>query len=389
MDFYEKRGLIKSILKRKRSNTASLCKFIVMKPSKKYSIAFILTLFCIGIHFYSTNHVMVENVYSERFFPPFSSILRWGLGSIPFSIGDVLYGFFICWLIMELVSFVKKAISYKSISIKEYLKEAMLSFYVLCTAIYIVFNIFWGINYNRKGIAWQIDMPIEKYKQEELGRLNAMLLLKVNESKKTVKEKKETYPNVQQLFEKVSIAYDTAAMQYSFLHYRHPSIKSSLWGWLGNYLGFSGYYNPFTGEAQVNTSMPKFLQPFVACHEVAHQLGYAKEDEASFVGFIAAMSSKDTLLHYSSYLDLFMYANRNLYYVDSVASKKYRDGLSADVQADIKEWREFNFAHQNPLEPMITWVYDKYLKGNEQQGMMSYNQVTALLIAYYKKKGDL
>lgn len=360
-----------------------------MKPSKKYSIAFILSLFCIGIHFYSTNHIKVENVYSERFFPPFSSILRWGLGSIPFSIGDILYGFFLCWLIVGVVSFIKKMIFDKSISIKEYSKEAMLSFYVLCTAIYIVFNIFWGINYNRKGIAWQLNMPIEKYKKEELEALNSLLLMKVNAAKKVLKDKGEGYPSTQQLFTKVTIAYDTAFKQYPFLHYHHASIKSSMWGWWGNYLGFSGYYNPFTGEAQVNTCMPKFLQPFIACHEVAHQLGYAKENEANFVGFIAAISSKDTLLHYSSYLDLFMYANRNLYYVDSVTAKKYREVLSVDVQTDIAEWSKFNSVHQNPIEPIITWVYDKYLKGNEQQGMMSYNQVTALLIAYYKKKGDL
>jgi hypothetical protein len=79
-----------------------------------------------------------------------------------------------------------------------------------------------------------------------------------------------------------------------------------LWGWLGNYVGFTGYYNPFTGEAQVNTTVPKFLQPFTASHEVAHQLGYAKEMEANFVGYLAASHSTDTLFRYSVYLDLFL-----------------------------------------------------------------------------------
>jgi hypothetical protein len=82
---------------------------------------------------------------------------------------------------------------------------------------------------------------------------------------------------------------------------------------LGNYTGFTCYYNPFTGEAQLNTTIPRFLQPFIACHEVAHQLGYAKENEASFVGYLAAKGSGNALLQYSTYLDIFMHANRNLF----------------------------------------------------------------------------
>ncbi len=66
-----------------------------------------------------------------------------------------------------------------------------------------------------------------------------------------------------------------------------------MYSYLGNYLGFTGYYNPFTGEAQVNTTVPLFVQPFTTCHEIGHQLGYAKENEANFAGYLAAKSSPD------------------------------------------------------------------------------------------------
>ncbi len=48
-------------------------------------------------------------------------------------------------------------------------------------------------------------------------------------------------------------------------------------------LGVTGYLNPFTNEAQVNTTVPAFLQPFMTCHEIAHQLGFAPEEDANFV----------------------------------------------------------------------------------------------------------
>jgi len=179
-------------------------------------------------------------------------------------------------------------------------------------------------------------------------------------------------------------------LRFPFMEYHTISLKRSMWGWLGNYTGFTGYYNPFTGEAQVNTSVPDFLQPFIACHEVAHQLGYAKEMEANFVGYLAATSTTDTLFHYSVYLDLFVYSNRNLYGSDSISARTIAKGLSADVRKDLTTWRDFNRRHKSPVEPVIRWLYGKYLENNQQpQGVLSYDEVTSFLIAYYKKFGRI
>jgi len=54
-----------------------------------------------------------------------------------------------------------------------------------------------------------------------------------------------------------------------------------------SYLGIGGVYFPFTGEANVNISMPHTSIPFTACHEMAHQIGFAREDEANFIAYIA------------------------------------------------------------------------------------------------------
>lgn len=184
----------------------------------------------------------------------------------------------------------------------------------------------------------------------------------------------------------VQRSYDRAAEIYPFLHISPVSLKSSLWGWLGNYTGFTGYYNPFTGEAQVNTTVPSFLQPFVGCHEVAHQLGYAKENEANFVGFLAARSSANPAVRYSAYLDLFTYANRSLYALDSSTAQLYRRELSEPVRQDTREWIVFNRNHQSVVEPLIRWAYGKYLENNQQpKGIYSYDEVTAYLIGFYRK----
>jgi hypothetical protein len=85
-----------------------------------------------------------------------------------------------------------------------------------------------------------------------------------------------------------------------------------------------------------------------------------------------------------------MYSNRNLFATDSVAAKSYRDKLAPAVIDDLKEWRTFNKKHKNPIEPVFRWIYGKYLEGNQQpQGVLSYDEVTGFIIAYYKKYGKI
>ncbi|MFN8548796.1 MAG: DUF3810 family protein [Candidatus Eisenbacteria bacterium] len=50
--------------------------------------------------------------------------------------------------------------------------------------------------------------------------------------------------------------------------------------------GINGIYIPFTGEAAV-CAPPEPEQPFVMAHEMAHQRGIAREDEANFTSWLA------------------------------------------------------------------------------------------------------
>lgn len=248
----------------------------------------------------------------------------------------------------------------------------------------------WGINYNRKGIAWQLDLKIEKPEKDDLIRLNDTLLQKLNSSAVDLERMKAKPFTDSEIFSGTVDAYRELEKEIPFLHYKTPSLKSSMWGMLGNYAGFTGYYNPFTGEAQVNTTVPVFIQPFIACHEVAHQLGYAKEMEANFVGYLAASRSGDPRFLYSVYLDLFLFANNDLRRRDSLLARVYRGRLAQRVKDDLREWKEFNERHESFLDPLISSLYDRFLKSNnDPEGMNSYAKVTALLSAYYKKTGKI
>ena len=345
-------------------------------------------LLVVLIKLFSLNKDWVEVLYTSKFYFYISKFLRFLFGWIPFSLGDVLYLIAGCWLLWKLFVLIKlslqKKLTRKLVFIR-YLK-LVLDF----AFIYIIFNIFWGINYNRKGIASQLSLTNLSYDTTDLLLIQHLLLQKVNTSKSALIRIREAYPSKKELFKKAKDSYASAQKIYPFLLLENLSVKSSLYGKFGDYLGFTGYYNPFTGEAQVNTTVPQFLQPYITTHEIAHQLGYAKENEANFVGYLAAINSPDTLFHYSAYFDLFLYANREVYYFDSVSSKKNLELLNPEVKKDIREIRQFNLDHRSFVEPLITWIYGRYLKLNQQpQGMRSYNAVVAMMIAYYKKYGKI
>jgi hypothetical protein len=340
------------------------------------------------IRIFSSNGYWVESGYSSGFYSLFSAILRFLFGWIPFSLGDIIYLVAGCWLFWKLLKNTGLLFRGK-LSWRILLKKIsyLIAGFVF---IYIIFNLFWGINYNRKGIAYQLDLAQLHYDTTDLKVLQDLLLQKVNSSKISLLRQGKGYPSNNELFRRAENCYTEVSKKYSFLRYKNPSVKSSLYGWFGNYLGFTGYYNPFTGEAQVNTGVPRFLIPFIATHEMAHQLGYAKENEANFVGYLAGINSSDTLFHYSVYFDLFVYANREVFYFDSTYSRNALQQLDPGVISDLRELAQFDRNHRSFLEPAITWMYGNYLKMNQQpQGIRSYNAVIGMLIAYYKKYGSI
>ena len=362
--------------------------FFKQVSKRKYLKVFFLLLLIVFIQIITIDSIWVEKYYSNGFFQIFAGILRIIAGWLSFSIGDLFYLLAAIWLIYKIIRFIIKLIR-RQLTGKD-IQNAFIKVSLIATFAYIIFNIFWGLNYNRKGIAYQLKLETTKYGSGDLKNIQELLLEKVNARKQVLIYKHESYPDDKELFSRAYECYNKSEQVYPFLHLNYPSLKSSVFGWLGNYLGFTGYYNPFSGEAQVNTTVPRFILPYIACHEIAHQLGYAKEDEAGLTGYLAVTASNDTLFHYSAYLDLFLYANRELFFIDSVAAKQVIKQLIPEVKADIKEWQEFLIRHRSAVEPFIRWAYGRYLIANQQpKGMRTYNEVIAGLIAFYKKTGRI
>jgi hypothetical protein len=329
----------------------------------------------------------VEQYYTYGIYPVIARIQRFLFGWIPFSVGDLFYGFLLMVIIFRSLRFFK--LLFRKKLTRGYFVTAMQQAIFFFLFVYVFFNLLWGLNYNRKGISSQLGMAVKKYSLEELDTLASAIHGRLNHYAAFVSEaQRDSFARKKDLFSEAKLVYSNAAKKYPFLNYAPASVKPSLFSYAGNYLGFQGYYNPFSGEAQVNTTVPRFIEPFVTAHEIAHQLGYGKENEANFVAFLACKEYESPAYKYSLYFDMYGYTMIEVYKRDTVLAKAYYKKLHPQVIKDVGELTAFYKAYNNPVEPIITWSYGHFLKANNQPaGKLTYNQVVAWLVAYYKKFG--
>jgi hypothetical protein len=152
--------------------------------------------------------------------------------------------------------------------------------------------------------------------------------------------------------------------------------------------GFPGYLNPFTNEAQVDILIPKYQLPSTASHEVAHQIGYAAENEANFIGMLACMHHPDPYFKYSGQVFALRYCLNEIYLRDQNRFLKLRERVRPGIFKNFKESQDFWNTYQNPLEPFFKNTYDGFLKANNQDGgIESYSYVVALIVNFFYSNG--
>lgn len=343
-----------------------------------------LGIMALMIWFSFGRSVWLENVYATRWFPLLARMQRAITGGIPFSVGDVLYcaaGGYIVWQLVKMAQRFRRKQGKVASPWQPLLNMATLLLFA-----WVYFYLCWGMNYYRLGIAHQLQIQKDSVTRKELIDLTQLLAQKVSQSKQQCIDAGDTILQSGRAQNAALHAFRCAEKTYPFLRYRTPSFKASIFGTVGNYVGFLGYYNPFTGEAQLNVKGPAVVQPYVACHEIAHQLGYASESEANFVAFLVGAKAKDRLLQYATYLDMFMYAAGNLQMADSIVVEGIVKSLHPGVRKDLRYYRDFYRKHRIFLTAWVDRFYDWYLRANRQeQGLNSYSEVVSWLIAYQRQ----
>ncbi len=326
---------------------------------------------------------VVETYYSEGIYPVISKFLRTLFGWVPFSVGDLFYTVLIFSILRYCYT--------NRFNFRERKRKVITDIGLLLSVTYFIFHLFWGMNYYRLPIEDKLEIQRE-YTLDRLTTFTGYLVEKTNALQETITGDSSAGVTLPQskdaVFQKTPYNYELVSAVFPFLHYKRTSLKKSIYSLPLTYMGYGGYFNPFTGEAQVNAKIPILRYPTVSAHEVGHQLGYSAEGATNFIGFLVTSQSNDIHFNYATYSHALAYCLSDLRLKDEAAFQRYWERLNSGVKKNYQELNAFWEQYQNPAEPLFKEMFNAFLKvNNQEEGILSYNAVVGLLINYHAKYG--
>lgn len=352
-----------------------------MRYKRKLIIITILIIVLTIIQYALPAHSKVVVFYDNFIFHPFQSVRNIFFSIVPFSVGDLLY--ILACIALVYTVFKWTYYSFKFKKHKHDLGNSLLRTIIVLSCIYILFILGWGGNYYKPSLSaywgldksgWHRDSTLEKFDRYLIGKLNEYAPGYRDKDFKVIDKDAQRY---------FKTYTNSRTKNYGL------KVKPSVFGYLMQHFGIQGYYNPWTGEAQVNRFLPSFMLPFVICHEMAHQAGIAAEDDANLLSYAVGMMPDDSVFRYSAYFNLWLYTHARLRKYDSATASEERKNLNPITLAHLDTLRAIRKRYRSDFSEYSGALYDGYLKLHHQKdGIESYNKVaiTAWALEHKKKK---
>ena len=307
------------------------------------------------------------------FFSKITYFLKFIFSFLPFDFGNVLYLFLGIFIpVIFYTSYKRKILTQ--------------TFFKTINIVFFLYFLLWGFNYYNKTIE-NTFMP-QSVSEKELIDLTEKLLNKTKKLSSLVNRDKNGNFII---FDKTAMYHNLLSSQnllsktnQVFLNRPNQkiiNIKPSIFSLFHSYIGIGGIYNPFTAEATYNKTMPDIKIPFTVSHEMAHQLGYASETEANFVGFVTAIQSKNNDIKYTAYYTALKYSMFTLAEKNPTYFEKYLSQFTPQMKNDLAQEKKYYKTYQSGAEDYFSATNDMFLKlNNQQQGVKSYQVFVYMLL---------
>ena len=303
---------------------------------------------------------------------------------IPFSLAEAL----LLFLPAALFLLIRTAIKYYSDSWHNTLVYMGILLSVASLLITLLFCGF-GTGYFGSTLDKKLGLDRRDVSAEELKYTAEILSEAVAEEAQNVTFRYQNFSvmpySLEEMNQKLLDAYDSISDKYSFIQRLDSRLKPVVLSEPWSYTHITGVYTYFTGEANINVNFPDYTIPFTAAHELAHQRGIAREDEANFMAFLVCIESDDPYIRYSGYLNMYEYVSNSLYSANAEMYFDVRNTLPTTVRAEMRAYSAFFDKYRdNVVADVSQAVNDTYLKVQGTAGTKSYGMVTDLAVAYYK-----
>jgi len=363
----------------------------VLKKINRYiptaSMVFILLAAIAGVvHIVCINSPAFADFFNFRI----SSLFRRGLalltGWLPISLAEFLVFASPIILVAVFVICVRKS-------------ERGTRYFIRCIAallsvlllVYAGFVFVFAAGYRGYTLAEKMELDTENIENEDLYSTMYLIRNKLNELSKEVlyaEEKGSVRPYSHAETVKLCLeSYDKLEAEYGFIKNFKSSVKQLVVSELMTYTHISGMYTFFTGEANLNTNYPYYVTVFTTAHEMAHQRGIAREDEANFIAYLVCIGSEDPYMQYCGYLSMYEYLIGSMRKASPTLHGDLVKGLADEVKYDLYCYSKFFDKYRESVASEVSNVVNNtYLEMQGTPGTISYSMVAELALAYHAKQ---
>ncbi|MBR7185738.1 MAG: DUF3810 domain-containing protein [Clostridia bacterium] len=303
---------------------------------------------------------------------------------IPFSLAEML----ILSLPLIFVLLLRLALRHYSESWRAVLRYcAGLLAGLLCFYIFFVWG--FGTGYHASTVEEKLGLDRRPVSAEELEQTARYLVDRIAEERDSIAYRRDGFSVMPfshtEMNDRLLDAYETICDRYSFVQRMHSRIKPVILSEPWTYTHIAGVYTYFTGESNLNMNFPDYTLPYTAAHELAHQRGIAREDEANFMAFLVCTASDDPYIRYSGYLNLYEYVASALYSADPTRYFDVLESISPAVRGEMAAYSAFFDRYRETVVSEVSGaINDTYLKLQGTEGEKSYGRVVDLAVAWYK-----
>jgi len=316
----------------------------------------------------------VDRLYSRGVYGLLQPLLTSISSLVPVAWLDLLLLGAIVWLVLRCRAIARATGS----SRRQTIVALAVDLVTVIAALYIAFLAAWGLNYRRLPITATLDFDRTRVTREAVERFAARAVDELNRLYMRAHADPSATATLAAVRVHLAPAFTKAQRDLGATHIATPGQpKRSLLSLYFRWATVDGMINPYGLEVLVNPDLVPVERPFVVAHEWGHLAGWARESEASLVGWTTCMEGDETA-QYSGWLSLLLHLRGD---VSRDALAHIDRALAAGPRADVAAVYARLAAGQPAIQRASWRAYDQFLKANRvAEGVRSYDEVVTLVI---------
>ena len=321
---------------------------------------------------------------SAKLVQPLHRALARCTSRFPFSLAEWLYAAFLAGTLIYILSELALLLL-RGERIKR-LYCLLVRLTALGLSVYALFCLLWGVYYYGDDFIARSGLKAEEISREELELVTLFFADRLNEYAPQVPRDAAGLCRIDRaaVLKRSPEIFRAAQRRFPCLAGPEIPAKGMLFSRILSIMDFTGFFCPFTAEANVSLDFPEAFFAATVAHELSHQRSVAKEQEANFVAVLASLESGDPDYCYSACMMAYAHLGNALAGVDPHAQWMIYNGLDEGVKADLLANNAYWAQFDTPIQTMTNTVYEGFLQSYGQTlGMRSYGACVDLLVNYY------